>query len=139
MVIRIQRQANASKQTTLLDGVVVGPSKWPVCGCGLNRSVHESMNDVSNVKVHLDSQWKCKYYQMTLVALWVWFGNVYSNALSHLCIFQLFVLMELFISMCSLKTETVTEKPTMCISILEMIWNDKKNTVYTLTLCMLGN
>ena len=53
MVIRVQRQANVSKQTTLLEGVDVGPFKWPICGCGLNRSVHEGMNDVSNVKVHL--------------------------------------------------------------------------------------
>ena len=41
------------KQITLLDGVDVGPSKWGVCGRGLNRSVHEAMNDDSNVKVHL--------------------------------------------------------------------------------------
>ena len=53
MVVRVQLQANVSKQTTLLDGVDVGPFKWHVCGRGLNGSVHEGMNDVSNVKVHL--------------------------------------------------------------------------------------
>ena len=53
MVIRFQRHPNVSKQTTLLDGVDVCSSKWRVCWRGLNRSVHEGMNDVSNVKVHL--------------------------------------------------------------------------------------
>ena len=53
MVIGVQRQANVSKQTTLLDGVDVGLSLRRVCGRGLNRSVHEGMNVVSNVKVHL--------------------------------------------------------------------------------------
>ena len=53
MVIRVQRHANLSKQATLLDGVDVGPLKWRVCGCGLNRLVHEGMNDNSNVKVNL--------------------------------------------------------------------------------------
>ena len=53
MVIRVQRHANVSKQTTLLHGIDVGKLKWRVCGHGLNRSVHEGMNDVSNVKVHL--------------------------------------------------------------------------------------
>ena len=43
---------NNSEQT-LLDGVEVGPSKWSACGRGLNRSVHEGVNDISNVKVHL--------------------------------------------------------------------------------------
>ena len=52
MEIRVQRHANASKQTTLLNGVDVGPLKWRVCGCGLNRFVHEGMNGISNVKVH---------------------------------------------------------------------------------------
>ena len=56
MVIRIQRHANLSKQATLLDGVDVGPLKWRVCGCGLNRFVHEGMNDISNVKVHLKTR-----------------------------------------------------------------------------------
>ena len=53
MVIRVQCQANVSKQTTLLHGIDVGQLKWRVCGHGLNRSVHEGMNDISNVKVHL--------------------------------------------------------------------------------------
>ena len=53
MVIRVRRHANISKQTTLLDGVDVGPSRWRISLRGLNRSVHEGMNDVSNVKVHL--------------------------------------------------------------------------------------
>ena len=54
--------ANISKQATLLDGLDVSTLKWRVCGCGLNRFVHEGMNHISNVEVHLkDSQWKCKY------------------------------------------------------------------------------
>ena len=52
MVIRVQCHTNISKQT-LLDGVDVGPPKWCICGCGLNQSVHEGINDISNVKVHL--------------------------------------------------------------------------------------
>ena len=56
MVIRVQSHANLSKQATLLDGVDVGPLKWRVCGCGLNRFVHEVMNDISNVKVHLKTR-----------------------------------------------------------------------------------
>ena len=56
MVICVQRHANVSKQTTLLDSVDVGLSKWRVCGLGLNRSVHEGMNDVSNVKIHLKTR-----------------------------------------------------------------------------------
>ena len=42
-----------SKQSTLLDGVYVGPPKQHVSWHGLNRSVHEAMNNISNVKVHL--------------------------------------------------------------------------------------
>ena len=53
MAIRVQRHANVSKQATVLDGVDVGPLKWRVCGCGSNRFVHEGMNGISNVKVHL--------------------------------------------------------------------------------------
>ena len=53
MAIRVQRHANVSKQATLLDGLEVSPLKWRVYGCGLNRFVHEGMNDISNVKVHL--------------------------------------------------------------------------------------
>ena len=50
MVIRVQRHTNVSKQTTLLDGVDVGSSKWRVCGRGLSRCIHEGMNGVSNVR-----------------------------------------------------------------------------------------
>ena len=53
MTIRARRQTNASKQTTLLDGVGVGPPKQRVCWRGLNRSVHEAMNSSSNVMVYL--------------------------------------------------------------------------------------
>ena len=53
MAIHVQRHANVSKQATLLDGLDVSPLKWRVCGCGLNRFVHGTMNDISNVKVHL--------------------------------------------------------------------------------------
>ena len=53
MAIRVQRPANVSKQATLLDGLDVSPLKWRKCGCGLNRFVHEGMNHISNVKVHL--------------------------------------------------------------------------------------
>ena len=53
MAIYIQRQANDSKQAMLLDGLDVSPLKWPVCGCGLNRFVHEGMNHISNVKIYL--------------------------------------------------------------------------------------
>ena len=56
MAIRVQRHANVSKQATLLDGVEFGPLKWHVCGCGLNRFVHEGMNGISNVKVHLKTR-----------------------------------------------------------------------------------
>ena len=53
MAIRIQCLANVSTQATLLDGLDVSPLKWRVCGCGLNRFVHEGMNHISNVEVHL--------------------------------------------------------------------------------------
>ena len=56
MVIRVQRHANVSKQATLLDGLDVSSLKWRVCGCGLNRFVHEGMNHISNVKVHLKTR-----------------------------------------------------------------------------------
>ena len=68
MVIRVQRHANVSKQTTLLEGVDVVPLKLRVCGYGLNWFVHEGMNDISNVKVHLkthsgciSSRWRVMY------------------------------------------------------------------------------
>ena len=53
MAIRVQCHANVSKQATLLDGLDVSPLKWRVCRCGLNQFVHEGMNHISNVKVHL--------------------------------------------------------------------------------------
>ena len=56
MAIRVQRHANVSKQATLLDGLDVSPFKWRVCGCGLNQFVHEGMNHISNVKVHLNTR-----------------------------------------------------------------------------------
>ena len=49
---RIQCHVNASKQAKLLDGFGVSPLKWRVCGCGLNRFVHEryeGMNHITNV------------------------------------------------------------------------------------------
>ena len=66
MAIRIQRHANVSKQATLLDGLDVSPLKWRVCGCGLNRFVHEGMNDISKVKVHLKTRsGNVKYIMLT--------------------------------------------------------------------------
>ena len=56
MAIRVQRHTNARKQATLLDGLDVSPLKWRVCGCGLNRFVHEGMNHISNVEVHLKTR-----------------------------------------------------------------------------------
>ena len=53
MAIRVQRHANVSKQATLLDGLDVSPLKWRIYGSGLNRFVHEGMNQISNVEVHL--------------------------------------------------------------------------------------
>ena len=53
MAICVQRHANVSKQATLLDGLDVSPL---ICGCGLNRFVHEGMNHISNVKVHLKTR-----------------------------------------------------------------------------------
>ena len=53
MTIRDQRHAKVSKQTALLDDVDVCLPKWRLFGRGLNQSVHEGMNDISNVKVHL--------------------------------------------------------------------------------------
>ena len=56
MPIRVQRHANVSKLATLLDGFDVSPLKWRVCGRSLNRLVHEGMNHISNVKVHLKTR-----------------------------------------------------------------------------------
>ena len=46
MAMRVQHQANISKQTTLFDGVDVGTPKWWVCERGLNHSVHEGMKGI---------------------------------------------------------------------------------------------
>ena len=56
MAIRFQRHANVSKQATLLDGIGVSLLKWRVCGCALNRFVHEGMNHISNVEVHFKTR-----------------------------------------------------------------------------------
>ena len=56
MAICVQRHANVSKQATLLAELDVSPLKWRVWGCGLNRFVHEGMNNISNVKVHLKTR-----------------------------------------------------------------------------------
>ena len=53
MAIRVQCHAKVSKQVTLLDGLDVIPR---VCGCSLNRFVHEGMNHISNVEVHLKTR-----------------------------------------------------------------------------------
>ena len=56
MAIRVQRHTNVSKQATLLDGPDVSTLKWRVYGCGLNGIVHEGMNHISNVRVHLKTR-----------------------------------------------------------------------------------
>ena len=56
MTILVQRHADVRKEATLLDGLDVTPLKWRVCGCGLNRLVHEGMNHISNVEVHLKTR-----------------------------------------------------------------------------------
>ena len=56
MAIRVQRHKNVSKQATSLDGLDVSPLKWRVCGCGLDWFVHEGMNHISNVDVHLKTR-----------------------------------------------------------------------------------
>ena len=56
MAMRVQRQANVSKQATLLDGLDVSQLKGRVCGRGINLYVHEGMNRISNVEVHLKTR-----------------------------------------------------------------------------------
>ena len=56
MAMRVQRHAKVSKQAVLLDGLDVSSLKWGIWGCGLNRFVHEGMNHISNVKVHLKTR-----------------------------------------------------------------------------------
>ena len=53
--MRVQRHTNVSEQTTLLNGVDVGPPKWHICGLGLKHSVHKGMEAISIVKVHLNN------------------------------------------------------------------------------------
>ena len=53
MAIHVRRHANVSKQKASMDGVDVGLPKWRLYGRGLNRSIHEGMKYISNVKVHL--------------------------------------------------------------------------------------
>ena len=67
MAIHVQRHANISKQATLLDGLDVSPLKWRVCGCGLNRFVHEDIYE-PHLKCRgsfKELQWKCKYFGIT--------------------------------------------------------------------------
>ena len=56
MATRVQRHASVSKKATLLDVLDVSPLKWRVCGCGLNRFVHEGMNHISNIEVLLKTR-----------------------------------------------------------------------------------
>ena len=56
MAIGVQRHANVSKQARLLDGLDVSSLKWRVYWCGSNQYVHEGMNHISNVKVHLKTR-----------------------------------------------------------------------------------
>ena len=56
MTIHARCQTNLSKQATLLDGFDDGPSKQCLCWHGLKRSVHEAMNNISNVKVHFKTR-----------------------------------------------------------------------------------
>ena len=58
MATCVQRHPNVRKQTTLLDGIDVGPPKWCTCGRGLNKSFHEGLDHIS----FKDSQ--CKYTYM---------------------------------------------------------------------------
>ena len=59
MATRVQRHTNIRKQTTLFDGVDLGQPKWRICGCGLNISVHEGMNDISKCKGSYNSLSAC--------------------------------------------------------------------------------
>ena len=56
MAIRVQRHTNVSKQAALLDGLDVSPLKLRICGCGLKRFVHEVMNHILHVEVHLKTR-----------------------------------------------------------------------------------
>ena len=56
MTIRARRQTNVSKLITLLDDIEVGLPKQRVGWRGLNRSVHEVMNNITNVTVHFKTR-----------------------------------------------------------------------------------
>ena len=49
MAICDQGHVNVSKQTMLLDAIDVGLPNWCVCRRGFNQSVHDGMNNISNV------------------------------------------------------------------------------------------
>ena len=53
LAIHDQHLANISRQM-LLDGIDVGLPNWYVCRRGLNQSVHEGINNISNVTIHID-------------------------------------------------------------------------------------
>ena len=55
MGIHVLRYANVSKQAMLLVAVNVGPLKWRICRCDLCLLVHEGMNNISNIKVQLNT------------------------------------------------------------------------------------
>ena len=54
MTIRTRRQTNVSKQHYWMALMLVRPNSG--CWRGLNSSVHEAMNNISNVKVHLKTR-----------------------------------------------------------------------------------
>ena len=96
MAIGDQRHAYISKQTTLLDGVDIDPPEWCVCGDDLNRSVHEGMNNISNVKVYLRTRSgnvnigfrKEKTQNMTAWILIAYGKNGFSHDGSHFMLTQ---------------------------------------------------
>ena len=108
MAIRVLRHSNVSKQATLFGGLDVNPLKLRVCGCGLNRFVHEGMNHISNVEVHLKTRSgnvnirRCensirtfplptsgldKYKRRQVTSL-IFFSNIIMSPMSHLSIFN---------------------------------------------------
>ena len=82
MTTRVQRHASVSKQTTLLDGVDVGPPKWHICGRDLNHSVNEGH---LKCKGSFKLLWKSQYmypYERTVRRMRVDFSlllNVFSS------------------------------------------------------------
>ena len=83
MVIRVKRHANVSKQARLLDGLDVSPLKWRVCGCGQNRFVHEGMNHISNVEVHLKTR---SGNVNTVKLLWLELVGTICASSTHPCV-----------------------------------------------------